>query len=225
MSQRPPLPAPPKGYARIDGKVVRIDSAPQPQPAKPTPKSVIADPTPKPAIADPALVRIGLSKTDRARLAEEKRAATAARKAATASRIKGLAKPPRPADRDPNITKKGTPRKAKQSTAWKPGQSGTPYVYEHPHGKQTLRTLAEAMFAMDGEAVMAHTPKTVGEVAIRAAWVKSMHGDSRSLVALWDRIFPEQHQTNALADLLAQIGQTGQLKPKHNQDQETEDED
>lgn len=220
---KPPLPAPPKGYARIDGKVVRIDSTPQPQPPKPA-----AKPTPpKSTITDPTQIRTSLSKEVRAKLAEEKRAATAARKAATASRIKGVAKPSKPADRDPNITAKGTPRKAKHSGAWKPGERGTPYVYEHPHGKQTLRTLAEAMFAMDSEAVMAHTPKTVGEVAIRAAWARAMVGDSRSLTALWDRIFPEQAQTNALADLLTQIGQNGQLKPKHNQDQdqETEDED
>lgn len=164
----------------------------------------------------------------------QSRAAKAAIKAETAKRIKGVVVPKghvtdKPGEQAKKRRGGAPPKKPPTPASWKPGQRGNPYVYDKPDPnapKHTMTTLAEAMYAMDAEAIKAYVPRTVGEVAIRAVWLRAMSGDKAFIDMLWARIFASQVQADPLSALLSQLGKSGALTPQIQQSQsQTENEE
>lgn len=89
------------------------------------------------------------------------------------------------------------------------------YDYDNakPAPRATMSMLAEAMFALDADTVMAYKPRTVGEMAVRTAWIKAIAGDNRALSMLWDKCFVNAGTANPLAEMLAAIGKAAAIKP------------
>lgn len=173
-------------------------------------------------------------KAELAVITAQSQAAKAAIKAETAKKIKGLAIPrgkvtDKPGEQAKKRRGGAPPKKPPTPASWKPGQRGNPYVYDttpDPNApKHTMTSLAEAMFKLDADGIRAYVPKTVGEVAIRAAWLRAMAGDKAFLEMMWARIFASQVQADPLSALLSQLGKSGALTPQTPQSQPQTEED